>query len=115
MINAYAGRERPRGWSFLAHHWELIIVSLGASTSFGVFDNALPADSLTLCMAPEGAAGRPPPPGQPYAPASYEGPGSVAAKGWWSVRERLIGMCRTACRDGRVMWMSSLRHAGLPA
>jgi len=28
MINAYAGRERPRGWSFLAHHWELIIVSL---------------------------------------------------------------------------------------
>ena len=29
MINAYAGRERPRGWSFLAHHWELIIVSLG--------------------------------------------------------------------------------------
>ena len=31
------------------------------------------------------------------------------------VRERLIGMCRTACRDGRVMWMSPLRHAGLPA
>jgi len=29
MINAYAGRERPRSWSFLAHHWELIIVSLG--------------------------------------------------------------------------------------
>jgi len=28
MINAYVGRERPRGWSFLAHHWELIIVSL---------------------------------------------------------------------------------------
>jgi len=28
MINAYAGRERPRGWSFLAHHWELIIVFL---------------------------------------------------------------------------------------
>ena len=28
MINAYAGRESPRGWSFLAHHWELIIVSL---------------------------------------------------------------------------------------
>jgi hypothetical protein len=29
MINAYAARERPRGWSFLAYHWELIIVSLG--------------------------------------------------------------------------------------
>ena len=28
MINAYAGYERPRGWSFLTHHWELIIVSL---------------------------------------------------------------------------------------
>ncbi len=28
MINAYVGRERPRGWSFLAHYWELIIVSL---------------------------------------------------------------------------------------
>ena len=28
MINAYASRERPRGWPFLAHHWELIIVSL---------------------------------------------------------------------------------------
>ena len=28
MINAYAGCERPRGWSFLAHHWELITVSL---------------------------------------------------------------------------------------
>ena len=28
MINVYAGRKRPCGWSFLAHHWELIIVSL---------------------------------------------------------------------------------------
>ena len=28
MINAHTGRERPRSWSFLAHHWELIIVSL---------------------------------------------------------------------------------------
>ena len=28
MINAYVGRERPRIWSFLAHYWELIIVSL---------------------------------------------------------------------------------------
>ena len=28
MINAYADRERPRGWSFLAYHWELTIVSL---------------------------------------------------------------------------------------
>jgi hypothetical protein len=36
----------------LPHRGELIIVSLGASPSFGVFDNALPADSLTLYMAP---------------------------------------------------------------
>jgi hypothetical protein len=28
MINVHAGRERPRSWSFLAHHWELITVSL---------------------------------------------------------------------------------------
>ena len=88
--------------------------SLGASPSFGVFDNALPADSLTLYMAP-GRGCWPTAPGQPSAPASREGPGGVAARGWWSVRERLIGMCRTACRDGRVMWMSPLRHGGQPA
>ena len=40
MINAYASRERPRGWPFLAHHWELIIVSLEALTVELVQDNA---------------------------------------------------------------------------
>ena len=39
---------------------------LGASPSFGVFDNALPADSLTLYMAP-GRGCWLTSPGQPYA------------------------------------------------
>lgn len=103
--------QRPMD-SHAAHYSER--QSLGASPSFGVFDNALPADSLTLYMAP-GRGCWPTAPGQPSAPASREGPGGVAARGWWSVRERLIGMCRTACRDGRVMWMSPLRHGGQPA
>lgn len=109
---ATAQSTREMNAIFPSHYSER--QSLGASPSFGVFDNALPADSLTLYMAP-GRGCWPTAPGQPSAPASREGPGGVAARGWWSVRERLIGMCRTACRDGRVMWMSPLRHGGQPA
>ena len=47
MINAYAGRERPRGWSFLAHHWELIIVSLGNNLCQAVADIRSAYDTLS--------------------------------------------------------------------
>ena len=58
MINAYAGRKRPRGWSFLAHHWELIIVSLESVAPYhtnGIAYNVKKHgtafnDSPTLCV-----------------------------------------------------------------
>jgi hypothetical protein len=66
MINAYAARKRPRGWSFLAHYWELIIVSLGngkllpkrkgsafSGTPFLIADTAL-SSSLLPYQAPPG-------------------------------------------------------------
>ncbi|RRF97648.1 MAG: hypothetical protein DUD39_13820 [Coriobacteriaceae bacterium] len=51
MINAYAGHERPRGWSFLTHHWELIIVSLKTSLVVLYFRTflALSQISSTAC------------------------------------------------------------------